>query len=71
MARITVVDDSRVDRMLIAGLLRANDVYEISFAENGKDALERIEGFPPDLVAQESHPSDGGFLAVALMEMED
>ncbi|MEQ8786589.1 MAG: response regulator [Pirellulaceae bacterium] len=48
--RILVVDDSQVDRLLVAGLLRKNLNCEIDFAENGRQALESIAAAPPDLV---------------------
>ena len=50
MVSITIVDDSPVDRMLAAGLLQSNPLYEIDLAENGIDALRRLEDKVPDLV---------------------
>jgi len=47
---ILVVDDSQVDQRLIGGLLRVNADHRIAFAENGKDALEKMAMAPPHLV---------------------
>lgn len=47
---ILIVDDSRVDQRLIGGLLRVNSAYRIEFAENGKEALEKMAMAPPNLV---------------------
>ena len=50
MANILVVDDTAVDRRLAGGLLEALPGMEVSYAENGKLALEAIAKSPPDLV---------------------
>jgi len=50
MTCITIVDDSHVDRMLIAGLLKTRPDFHVGFAENGKDALDKIVDAPPHLV---------------------
>jgi len=47
---ILVVDDAEVERLLIEGVLCRNPNYRIVLAENGKEALRRIEESPPDLV---------------------
>jgi CheY-like chemotaxis protein/anti-sigma regulatory factor (Ser/Thr protein kinase) len=49
-ANILVVDDSQVERLLVAGLLRKNADYHVQLAVDGKDALAKIESQPPDLV---------------------
>ncbi len=50
MPKILVVDDSAVDRRLVAGLLRKGDDYALEFADDGFDALARLEESPPDLI---------------------
>jgi CheY-like chemotaxis protein len=50
MKTILVVDDSLVDRLLISGLLRAVPGWEVEQADNGRDALTRIEAAVPSLV---------------------
>ncbi|GAB6164332.1 response regulator [Thermostilla marina] len=50
MQKVLVVDDSPVDRRLIAGLLAEEQRYAIDFAENGREALERLEGSRYDLI---------------------
>jgi CheY-like chemotaxis protein len=50
MVNILVVDDSRVDCKVAGGLLRKHEDWQIDFAENGRDALERIRQSPPDVV---------------------
>jgi CheY-like chemotaxis protein len=50
MATVLVVDDSKVDRLLIGGLLEGEPELEVHFAENGAQALERVAAEPPDLV---------------------
>ncbi len=50
MQKLLVVDDSPVDRRLIAGLLAEERRYAIDFAEDGREALERMEESHYDLV---------------------
>ena len=50
MQTLLVVDDSRVDRRLVGGLLQKTGEYEVIYAENGRDALERLELDIPDAV---------------------
>jgi CheY-like chemotaxis protein len=48
---VLIVDDSELDRRLIAGLLRNNQrSLRIEFAQNGQDALDRMIWSLPDLV---------------------
>lgn len=47
---ILIVDDSRVERLLIEGLLRSHPDYRVDLAENGKQALQKLALKPPDLV---------------------
>ena len=55
MQTLLVVDDSRVDRRLVGGLLQKTDEYEVIYAENGRDALERLELDIPDAVLTDLH----------------
>jgi CheY-like chemotaxis protein/anti-sigma regulatory factor (Ser/Thr protein kinase) len=50
MVKALVVDDSKVDRLMVGGLLEKDGEIEVSYASDGKDALARIEASPPDLV---------------------
>lgn len=50
MPIILVVDDSEVDRRLMAGLLGADVDWLVSHASNGADALETISYATPDVV---------------------
>jgi len=49
-ATILVVDDSRVDRQLIAGLLQSKEDWRVEFASDGEEALERIADSAPSIV---------------------
>jgi CheY-like chemotaxis protein len=49
MATVLVVDDSAVDRRLVAGLLKQVNL-QVELAENGKEALECVRSMPVDLV---------------------
>jgi pilus assembly protein CpaE len=49
MTRILVVDDSPINLKLVSAAL-APGGYEIITAQNGREALQRIEGIEPDLV---------------------
>src|SRR5262245_65180413 len=48
-AEILVVDDNRVNRLLVAQLLEQLK-HRVSFAENGQRALEVLRDHPADLV---------------------
>lgn len=50
MARILVVDDSQSDRLLAGGLLEKRGEWEISYAADGREALEIVLSDPPELV---------------------
>ncbi|HEU5100293.1 MAG TPA: response regulator, partial [Roseiflexaceae bacterium] len=49
MTRILVVDDSPINLKLVSVAL-APAGYEITTAQNGREALQRVEGLQPDLV---------------------
>lgn len=50
MPSILVVDDTAVDRRLAGGLLEASPSLEVTYAENGREALLKIGMQLPDLV---------------------
>ena len=55
MAKILVVEDSSIDRTLIGGLLAKEPSWEIEFANDGQEALDRIaptssDRFWPDVI---------------------
>lgn len=50
MPTVLVVDDTAVDRRLAGGLLEKGPGLEVSYAENGEEALGVIESNPPVLV---------------------
>jgi CheY-like chemotaxis protein/anti-sigma regulatory factor (Ser/Thr protein kinase) len=55
MQTVLVVDDSQVDRRLVGGLLQQTGEFQIVYAENGVDALQRIELDVPDIVLTDLH----------------
>ena len=50
MAKVLVVDDTAVDRRLAGGLLEKSPNLEVSYANNGAEALKAIRESMPDLV---------------------
>lgn len=50
MTKILVVDDSAVDRKIVGGLLEQRPDYHVFYAEDGTDALVRMERSRPDIV---------------------
>ena len=50
MPNLLVVDDQEVDRLMVAKFLEGEQDLELSYAENGAQALEKIDGEEPDLV---------------------
>jgi len=50
MANLLVVDDSKVDRLRAGGLLQRETSWRISYASNGREALELMQSGLPDLV---------------------
>ena len=50
MPRIVVVEDNAPERNLVRVLLSEEDDYEVEIVADGKEALEAIKRFPPDLV---------------------
>src|SRR5688500_5446588 len=49
MATVLVVDDSAVDRRLVAGLLKQSNL-QVEMAETGREALDCLRATPIDLV---------------------
>ncbi|PWC34290.1 SpoIIE family protein phosphatase [Azospirillum sp. TSO35-2] len=49
-ARVLVVDDNRINRHLLLALLERGGITLVEQAEDGQDALTRMEHFKPDLV---------------------
>jgi twitching motility two-component system response regulator PilH len=49
MARVLIVEDSLTQRELIAELLKENGL-EVVTASDGQEAMEQIQGNPPDIV---------------------
>lgn len=50
MTSILVVDDCSVDRRLVGGLLRCVPEWQVSFADNGQQALQKLEKQLPDVI---------------------
>jgi CheY-like chemotaxis protein len=50
MPTILVVDDSRVDRSLAAGLLQKRAGWKVELAADGMEAISRLEHAPADVV---------------------
>ncbi len=55
MKTVLVVDDSQVDRRLVGGLLQRSGEFQLVYAANGRDALERMELDVPDVVITDLH----------------
>lgn len=50
MVRILVVDDSVMDRRLAGGLLEKQVDWQVAYASDGVDALQRLEADTPDVI---------------------
>lgn len=50
MPEILVVDDSATDRRVAGGLLERQGGWSVSYAGDGREALERLEAETPDLI---------------------
>jgi CheY-like chemotaxis protein len=50
MTRVLVVDDSAVDRTLAGEILKRDTCYSVEFAQDGEEALKKIDRSPPALV---------------------
>ncbi len=49
-ARVMIVDDNRVNRHLLMALLERGGIRHVEMAEDGNDALARMDSFRPDLI---------------------
>jgi len=49
MSTVLIVDDSAVDRLLAGGCFRGTDL-EVTYATNGREALDQIRRDPPDAI---------------------
>ena len=54
MSTILVVDDSEVDRRLVAGMLAKEESYTIQLANNGEEAVSFLERSFPDLQGRQN-----------------
>jgi CheY-like chemotaxis protein len=50
MPTVLVVDDLAVERLLVGGLVNKIDEFTVIYATDGKEALEQLELYAPDLV---------------------
>lgn len=58
MINILVVDDSALVRKLLGQIFAAQDDFNVSFARNGKEALDAIAAAVPDVVTLDIHMPD-------------
>ncbi|HEU4538522.1 MAG TPA: response regulator, partial [Polyangiaceae bacterium] len=64
MARILVVDDSKVMRDMIVACLRAQPGFEFAHAASGLEAIEKLSLAPYDLVVLDLNMPDIGGIEV-------
>lgn len=70
MKKILIVDDSYAARLFISKMLETCD-FDISFAENGVDALEQITLIKPDLMIVDLlMPEMGGMELLRRLKVE-
>lgn len=70
MTKILVVDDSAVDRAIVGGLLEQRDDYHVVYAEDGTDALIKMEQSQPDVVVTDLNmPKKDGLELVRAMRV--
>ena len=58
MASVMIVDDTAVDRRLAGGLLESAPDVDVVYAENGREALDKIKLTTPDLVVTDLQMPD-------------
>lgn len=72
MAKILVVDDSKVMRDMIVACLRAQPGFEFAHAASGLEAIERLSLSPFDLVVLDLNmPDIGGVEVVEFVRSQD
>src|SRR5689334_17699278 len=70
MATVLVVDDSAVDRRFVGGILTRDGRYQVDFAEDGSQALQRMRESPPDVIVTDLQmPNRNGLELVAAVRM--
>jgi len=70
MSSILVVDDSSVDRRFVGGLLQRSGNFEVEFAEDGQQALDKLQEKRPDVVLTDMQmPGRGGLELVAAVRV--
>jgi two-component system chemotaxis response regulator CheB len=55
VTKVLVVDDSALVRKLFGRVLESQAEFEVEFARNGIEALERLESFRPDVITLDIH----------------
>lgn len=71
MASVLIVDDTAVDRRLAGGLLQSSGVTDVSYAENGQEALDQIGQSQPDIVVTDLQMPDIDGLQLLMKISED
>lgn len=72
MAKILVVDDSKVMRDMIVACLRAQPGFEFAHAASGLEAIEKLSLSPFDLVVLDLNmPDIGGIEVVEFVRSQD
>lgn len=71
MASVLIVDDTAVDRRLAGGLLESAGDIEVQYAENGKEALDKINASQPDLVVTDLQMPELDGLQLVMKISED
>src|SRR5438477_9021545 len=70
MATVLVVDDSAVDRRFVGGVLARDGRYNVEFAEDGSQALQRMRESHPDVIVTDLQmPNRNGLELVAAVRM--
>jgi CheY-like chemotaxis protein/anti-sigma regulatory factor (Ser/Thr protein kinase) len=66
---VLVVDDSEVDRRLVGGLLERQEQWDITYAHDGREAMQCFSTMIPDLVLTDLHmPEMNGLELVAAIK---
>ena len=58
MPSVLVVDDSATDRVLAGRLLQLEQDFEISYATNGREALDSVRARVPDVIVSDLQMPD-------------